>query len=66
MICYLCIFCILEVSFFGYYGLMCELKCEGSCKNNEFCNYSRGLCNKWCYDGLIGENCREGKYRRSN
>lgn len=66
MICHLCIFCILEASPSGYHGLMCESKCEGRCKNNEPCNHSSGLCNKWCYDGLTGENCREGKYRRSN
>lgn len=61
IICHLCIFHFLKGCSPGYYGLECESKCTGHCKDNEPCNHINGLCDNGCYDGWTGKNCTEGK-----
>ncbi|XP_052686889.1 multiple epidermal growth factor-like domains protein 10 [Crassostrea angulata] len=41
----------------GYYGLKCESKCVGHCKDSKTCNHTNGLCNNGCDDGWTGLNC---------
>lgn len=44
----------------GYYGLQCESKCFGHCKDSETCNHINGLCDNGCDDGWTESNCNKG------
>lgn len=59
--CYQCIFTFFNKACpAGYYGLQCESKCVGHCKDSETCNHISGLCDNGCGDGWTGSNCTKG------
>lgn len=42
---------------YGFYGLKCEERCSGHCKDNQACNHTNGVCDKGCFEGWTGEHC---------
>ncbi|XP_065922546.1 receptor-type tyrosine-protein phosphatase epsilon [Magallana gigas] len=44
----------------GQFGLQCESKCVGHCKDSVGCNHTSGLCDNECGDGWTGSNCTKG------
>lgn len=43
------------------YGIYCNERCSGQCKNNKPCHHVSGECLTDCKDGYIGSLCTDGK-----
>ena len=43
----------------GFYGLECNTKCVGQCKDGP-CNHTTGSCDEGCSDCWTGDHCDTG------